>query len=94
MHYAPLTRAFRYTPPLAAPPRSGVLAIAETPDAPAVSVIQMPASPTEYAQRFYAALRVLDAMKLDAIHIELPPDEPEWAAVRDRIMRATQPRDG
>jgi hypothetical protein len=36
-------------------------------------------------------LRELDAMDLAAIFIELPPDQPEWAAVRDRIIRATEP---
>jgi hypothetical protein len=25
------------------------------------------------------------------IYIEMPPDEPKWAAVRDRIRRATKP---
>jgi hypothetical protein len=39
-------------------------------------------------------LRELDALKLEAIYIEFPPDVPEWAAVRDRITRATSQAPG
>ena len=49
----------------------------------------MPNDPQEYARRFYAALRDLDARGVDEILIELPPDEPQWRAVRDRIIRAS-----
>jgi L-threonylcarbamoyladenylate synthase len=44
-----------------------------------------------YARHLYEVLRGLDAMDLTAIFIELPPDEPQWTAVRDRIIRATKP---
>jgi hypothetical protein len=30
-------------------------------------------------------------MNLKAIFIEIPPDVPQWAAIRDRLIRATQP---
>ena len=50
--------------------------------------IAMPEEPQEYARRFYAALRELDAMGVNEILVELPPDEPRWQALRDRIMRA------
>ena len=46
---------------------------------------------TYYAQILYAALRGYDEQGLRAIFIEMPPDEPEWLAVRDRIRRATRP---
>jgi L-threonylcarbamoyladenylate synthase len=42
-----------------------------------------------YAQMLYAALRELDAARADALLIEDVPDEPEWLAVRDRLVRAT-----
>ena len=42
-----------------------------------------------YAQMLYAALRELDAARADALLIEDVPDEPEWLAVRDRLLRAT-----
>jgi L-threonylcarbamoyladenylate synthase len=39
----------------------------------------------------YAVLRELDEMKLHTIYIEIPPDNPEWVAIRDRLCRATVP---
>jgi len=36
-------------------------------------------------------LHELDAMNLSLIVIVPPPDRPEWAAIRDRIWRATTP---
>ena len=33
---------------------------------------------------------MLDREQLRAIYIVLPPDKPEWLAVRDRIIRATR----
>ena len=52
-------------------------------------VVIMPRDPQQYAQRLYAILHELDAGGFTAIWIELPQDEPAWAAVRDRILRAT-----
>jgi len=51
--------------------------------------IRMPREPQAYAQRLYAALRELDGAGCGAILIEAPPDTAEWAAVRDRLSRAT-----
>jgi L-threonylcarbamoyladenylate synthase len=51
----------------------------------------MPAGPADYAKHLYAVLRELDEMRLAAIYVQMPPDRPEWAAVRDRIIRATIP---
>ena len=44
--------------------------------------------PEEYAADLYAILHELDNGQYDCIVIEMPPDEPEWAAVRDRLTRA------
>jgi L-threonylcarbamoyladenylate synthase len=33
-------------------------------------------------------LHELDAENLPWIAVELPPETPEWAAIRDRLMRA------
>ncbi|MCE9563065.1 MAG: threonylcarbamoyl-AMP synthase [Planctomycetes bacterium] len=44
--------------------------------------------PAEYATDLYAILHELDEAGFDRIVIELPPDTPEWAAVRDRLTRA------
>ena len=51
--------------------------------------LRMPREPHAYAQRLYAALRELDTANCEAILVESPPDAPEWAAVLDRLRRAT-----
>ena len=50
----------------------------------------------DYAHALYAALRALDALGAERIIIETPPDGAEWAAIRDRLMRAAAgaPLDG
>ena len=48
----------------------------------------MPGDPEGYAAELYAVLHALDDGSYDRLVIELPPDEPEWAAVRDRLARA------
>jgi L-threonylcarbamoyladenylate synthase len=52
--------------------------------------IAMPADADEYARQMYAALRHADRLSPAAIWIEMPPDEPRWLAVRDRLMRASR----
>jgi len=54
-------------------------------------LLQMSQSSEEYARRLYSALREADQSGADAILIQMPPDQPQWAAVRDRLIRATQP---
>lgn len=49
---------------------------------------RMPERPEEYAGQLYEALHSMDREGLDFIAVEMPPDEPEWAAVRDRLLRA------
>lgn len=53
-----------------------------------VNLASMPASPEAYAAALYATLHKLDGQGYDAIVVEMPPDQPEWAAVRDRLTRA------
>ena len=48
-------------------------------------------SPRMYARQIYGMLRDLDQCNPDRIFVEMPPDEPDWVAVRDRLTRATQP---
>ena len=45
--------------------------------------------PAGYARRLYARLRAADAAGADVILVEMPPATPAWAAVRDRLTRAT-----
>jgi L-threonylcarbamoyladenylate synthase len=55
--------------------------------------IAAPAEPARYAHDLYANLRALDDADADEILIEAPPDDAEWLAVRDRLLRATQGQD-
>jgi L-threonylcarbamoyladenylate synthase len=57
-------------------------------NAAATSKLRMPEKPDEYAAELYSALHKLDAQGFDWIAVELPPDVPEWAAIRDRLVRA------
>jgi L-threonylcarbamoyladenylate synthase len=50
--------------------------------------LRMPRDPHAYGQKLYAALRELDTAGCDEILVEAPPDRAEWAAVRDRLLRA------
>jgi L-threonylcarbamoyladenylate synthase len=45
----------------------------------------------EYAKDMYAVLRTADESRPVRIWIEMPPDEPAWQAVRDRLRRASGP---
>ena len=49
---------------------------------------RMPAKPEEYAAELYSTLHKLDGQGFDWIAVELPPDLPEWTAIRDRLVRA------
>jgi L-threonylcarbamoyladenylate synthase len=48
----------------------------------------MPADPAAYARQLYATLHALDDAGVECIVAVLPPDMPEWLAVRDRLRRA------
>ncbi|MCX6594177.1 MAG: L-threonylcarbamoyladenylate synthase [Acidobacteria bacterium] len=52
---------------------------------------RLPADPAECAAELYATLHRLDAMNYDWIAVELPPDTPLWAGIRDRLVRAATP---
>jgi len=93
-HYAPKTPA-RLVPPHEldreiARLRDKVAVLAfSRPDERVDYWLRMPREPLGYAQRLYAALRELDDAGCESILIEAPPETPEWAGVRDRLVRAT-----
>ena len=74
--------------------RSGRRIVALTMSAPdrQPDDIAMPRRPSSYARALYAALRRADRLAPDCIVVELPPDEPEWTAIRDRLARAAAGR--
>lgn len=49
----------------------------------------LPPDPVQAAANLYADLHALDATGPDRILVVLPPDTPTWAAVRDRLLRAS-----
>jgi L-threonylcarbamoyladenylate synthase len=59
---------------------------------PTARDIQMPAQAAAYGARLYSALHELDQERWPWIAVEAPPDEPEWAAILDRLRRAASPR--
>jgi len=99
VHYAPTTPAFRFETWQRGLVRSetegrpnGMLVLSQLNEFDRYGpIIAMPNDPPQYQRRLYAALRELDGTGLRAIYIEVPPYRPEWAAVRDRIVRATRP---
>jgi L-threonylcarbamoyladenylate synthase len=98
VHYAPRTPAIRLeiTDDPAAidwPPRAVLLIVGEPgptrwPDSVPRIVL---ADPVLAARELYATLHELDARRLDAIFIAMPPHDAVWTAVRDRLVRATRP---
>ena len=50
----------------------------------------MPDDPGAYAHELYARLRELDALQVDRLLVEAPPQKAAWLAVRDRLARAAQ----
>jgi len=69
---------------------TGVIALHEQPAAVTAASVwrNLSSDPDAYAHELYAQLRELDALNLDLILIETPPDTDEWEAVRDRLRRA------
>lgn len=50
--------------------------------------LELPSDAAAYGAQLYAALHTLEAIGLDRIVVELPPNEEAWIAVRDRLLRA------
>lgn len=59
----------------------------------ATAGLRLPDDPAGYARGLYAALHALDR-EIDLLLIEVPPADPAWEAIRDRVRRASAPREG
>ena len=68
-------------------PRGAYLWIAQP--ATAARSIQMPGTPEAYAAQLYSVLHDLDREAWPVICVEPPPNTVEWAAVLDRLQRAS-----
>jgi len=70
--------------------RVAVLAFRAAPPEPFDGVwVRAPGDASAYARTLYANLRKLDAANADTILIEQVPAASTWAAIRDRLARAT-----
>lgn len=89
-HYAPRTRLyFGGSRPIG---RVGLLTLGPRSDVSeyaAVEVLSSSGNTVEAAANLFAAIRRLDAMKLDAIHAEPVPDQGLGLAINDRLRRAS-----
>ena len=74
-HYAPRTPFYVLRPGTAPPSGRGC-------------ILTLPPDPHAYAAELYAALHRADSERWDWIATIEPPDEPDWAAIRDRLKRA------
>ena len=73
---------------LAEPRRVGAMVF--TPSGIDVTLEQaMPSEPADYARVLYSTLHAMDDARCDLVLVELPPDTPDWAGIRDRIRRTT-----
>jgi L-threonylcarbamoyladenylate synthase len=86
-HYSPTTRLILVRGASELPDRTGayVWRVALGPTARAV---RMPLDAGPYAAELYRVLHQLDAENWPWIAVEMPPDAPDWSAIRDRLQRA------
>jgi len=56
---------------------------------PGLMWLTAPADAAGYARTLYSNLRALDGAGCDTILVEKPPQDAEWAAISDRLARAT-----
>ncbi len=69
-------------------PRARVVLGEPPPEGRGVRLSSLPNEPGAFAEKLYALLHDLDAQGYEWIALELPPDKPEWAGIRDRLIRA------
>jgi L-threonylcarbamoyladenylate synthase len=99
VHYSPRAKTFRFIPEQQAAARvflatQGSMYVAELTFGDALGAarhFRMSRSPATCGRELYAALRDADQPGVQTILIEMPPDEPAWAAIRDRVLRASRP---
>jgi L-threonylcarbamoyladenylate synthase len=98
VHYSPITPAFRVDSPEGLRLRAdlegaAILSFGEQVVTPGLSTSREDRleTPEVAARRLYDVLHGFDAMGPPAIVVVMPPDRPEWLAIRDRLLRATRP---
>jgi L-threonylcarbamoyladenylate synthase len=86
-HYSPRTRLVLVRSASELPDRTGAY-VWRAALGPAARSVRMPLDPAPYAAELYRVLHQLDAENWPWIAVEMPPDTPDWAAIRDRLSRA------
>jgi L-threonylcarbamoyladenylate synthase len=87
-HYSPRTPLMIVNAPSEMPDRRGAYVWWNTSGLTARS-LRMPHEPVAYAQRLYSVLHDLDAENWPWIAVEAPPETAGWAAIADRLKRAS-----
>ncbi len=57
-------------------------------EVPNCDYLQLSNKPAEAAEALYGALHALDALQVQQLLVEMPPQATEWAAISDRLNRA------
>jgi len=86
-HYSPRTRLILVRSASELPDRTGAY-VWRAALAPAARSVRMPLDAAPYAAQLYRVLHQLDAENWPWIAVEMPPDAPDWTAIRDRLQRA------
>ncbi len=86
-HYSPRTRLILVRSASELPDRTGAY-VWRAALGPTARAVRMPLDAEPYAAQLYRVLHQLDAENWPWIAVEMPPDTPDWLAIRDRLRRA------
>jgi L-threonylcarbamoyladenylate synthase len=86
-HYSPRTRLLLVRSASELPDRTGAY-VWRAALGPTARAVRMPLDAEPYATQLYRVLHQLDAENWPWIAVEMPPDTPDWSAIRDRLQRA------
>jgi L-threonylcarbamoyladenylate synthase len=87
-HYSPRTRVLLVSEGRLPGQGRGAYLFLQT-EAAATHLRRMPQQAEQYGSQLYGILHELDKQGLDWIAVEFPPATAEWAAIRDRLTRAS-----
>jgi L-threonylcarbamoyladenylate synthase len=97
-HYAPVTPAFRMecadeSAPALIGEKVAVIVLGQGTEFPRMHAGPMfrLETPASAASSLYEVLHQCDALGVESIVVVMPPDRPDWQAIRDRVVRATLP---
>ena len=86
-HYSPRTRLILVRGASELPDRTGAYGWRAA-LGPTARAVRMPLDAEPYAAELYRVLHQLDTENWPWISVEMPPDAPDWSAIRERLTRA------